>query len=261
VPSESDLRRSLRDGDVPSGEIDLAAVLRRSRARRRPRVILVGAASVLAVAAIVVPVSVSALTTGSSAGSSALAGEAPSVESATGSAGGVADSTAADPLKRGPADKLNLCAGPLAEVAPAPSGLVLTIAPVDAAATATAIPVVVTLTNTGPATVTGSTSAAPAITLSQNGITLWHTNGAVDSIGMVVDLAPGASMTYATTFEPVICGIDDDAADLFRSDLPAVAPGTYAVSAALDVSLDTEATTPDASLELVTGPLAVVTLH
>jgi hypothetical protein len=80
-------------------------------------------------------------------------------------------------------------------------------------------------------------------------------------IAVPIDLAPGASTTYSTTFEPVVCAVDDDLAESFRAELPAAGPGTYALSAAMDVTLDIAPTTPDAGLELVTGPLATVTLR
>ena len=39
MPSESELRDRFHDGTLPSGQIDVDAVLRRARARRRPRVL------------------------------------------------------------------------------------------------------------------------------------------------------------------------------------------------------------------------------
>ena len=58
MASESELRDRFHDGTLPSGRIDVDAVLRRARARRRPRVLLAGAGSVLAIAAIAVPASI-----------------------------------------------------------------------------------------------------------------------------------------------------------------------------------------------------------
>lgn len=253
-PTEDELRAALQGGN-PSGEIDLDAVLRRSRRRRRPRVLLAGAAGVLAVAAIVVPVSVSAIN-GQGFGVSSTASGADTAaepEAATGESGDSADSDQA--LQRAPADKLNLCTGALSGVAPAASGLVLTVAAVEAAATETAIPVVVSLTNTGTERITGTTAANPAITLSREGITLWHSNGPQIMMAVVVDLAPGASMQYETTFEPVVCGIADDEGESFRTDLPAAGPGDYGLSAALDLLSDNGVS------ELITGPVTPITLR
>lgn len=256
-PTEDELRAALQGGN-PSGEIDLDAVLRRSRRRRRPRVLLAGAAGVLAVAAIVVPVSVSAIN-GQGFGVSSTASGADTAaepEAATGESGDSGDSAYSDQaLQRAPADKLNLCTGALSGVAPAESGLVLTVAAVEAAATETAIPVVVSLTNTGNERITGTTAANPAITLSREGITLWHSNGPQIMMAVVVDLAPGASMQYETTFEPVVCGIADDEGESFRTDLPAAGPGDYGLSAALDLLSDNGVS------ELITGPVTPITLR
>ena len=58
MSDEDELRQRLHD-DEPVGNIDLDAVLRRSRARRRPRVAAAALVSSLAVLGIVVPVSIS----------------------------------------------------------------------------------------------------------------------------------------------------------------------------------------------------------
>src|SRR3954471_8092729 len=63
MPSEDDLRKEFHDNE-PGGAIDLDAVLRRSRARRRPRVAAAAIGSTLAVVGIVVPVSISLASTG-----------------------------------------------------------------------------------------------------------------------------------------------------------------------------------------------------
>jgi hypothetical protein len=259
MPTESELRRQFHD-DEPRGSIDLDAVLRRSRARRRPRVAAVVLVSSLAVVGIVVPVSISAASqqTGTfSAGSAASAPDsatAPEVlhgGSAPGSGG----------VKRAPAETINLCTGTLAAAAPAEDGLVLTVQPVDAAADARDIPVTVTLTNTGAQQVTGSLSPFPTLTLSRDGIVLWHSNGAVPSLAQQIDLAPGASTSFSTTLEPVVCGVQDDAQSSFRAGLPAAGPGDYRVSAALDFSPTAADGSGSGAAVLVTGPTSPVTLR
>ncbi len=263
MPSEDDLRHQLRDeptGGVTGGTIDLDAVLRRARARRRPRVAAVAVVSSLAVLGVVVPVSISVASSqtstvaGGSAASVPDAGKAPEAVQGGDASGGGA-------IKRAPADKINLCTGTLATPAPAADGLVLTVQPVDAAASARDIPVTVTLTNTGLQTVTGSLSPFPALTLSRDGIVLWHSNGAVPSLAQQIDLAPGASTTFATTFEPVRCGVADDEQPSFRDDLPTVGAGSYQLSAALDVTPDAPGPDGQISAVLVTGPTSLVTLH
>jgi len=270
MPTESELRKQFHDGE-PGGSIDLQTVLRRSRARRRPRVVAAAVASSLAVIGIVVPVSISvagthsttsALDAGSAsaphsaAGPVRLGGESTNGGDASGSASGSGGS-----IKRAPADKINLCTGTLATPAPADDGLLLTVAPVDAAASARDIPVTVTLTNTGSQRVTGSLSPFPALTLSRNGIVLWHSNGAVPSLAQEIDLAPGASTTFDATFQPLVCGVADDEQESFRADLPAAGPGSYQLSAALDFTPAAPDANGQIAAVLVSGPTSLVTLH
>jgi len=258
MPDEDELRQRLHD-DEPVGNIDLDAVLRRSRARRRPRVAAAALVSSLAVLGIVVPVSISLASPGTgtlSAGSAASSSDfAVAPDAAEGGA------TGPRLIKRAPADKINLCTGTLASVAPAEDGLVLTVPPVDAAAGARDIPVTVTLTNTGAQPVTGSASPFPTLTLSRDGIVLWHSNGPVPSLAREIDLAPGASTTFETTFQPVICGVQDDAQESFHTDLPSAAAGQYQLSAALDFSPTATGAAGRDAAELVTGPTSPVTLH
>lgn len=249
MPSDSELRRRFQEGTQPRGEIDMDAVLRRARSRRRPRVVLAAAGSVVAIAAIAVPaVVVSSFGTQSSS----LSSSEYAPEAAPDAAGG-ADSDAA--MSRPSAERLNLCTMPVVEMTPVENGLVISAAPVTAAAEARSIPVTVTLTNTGSGSILGTTASRPALTLARDGITIWHTNGPLDMSARIVDLGPGESMTYETTFEPVVCGVEDDAVEGFRPDLPAAGPGTYLLSVAIDVSHD-----DGSAIDLVTGPAVAVTL-
>ncbi len=272
MPTEADLRKQFHDPERPqgSGSVDLDAVLRRSRARRRPRVVAVAVVSSLAALAIVVPISVSGVlgqtgmfsaSSGVSAGNNQdAAGHKAADRQAPGSAsGGTATGGAIN--GSGPVQKVNLCGGTVADIVPASNGLVLTVEPVTAAATDRAIPVTVTLTNTnnntnnGAVSFSGTTSPYPSLTLSRDGIVLWHSNGAVPAIGATVLLASGASMSFTTTFEPVVCGVTDDERNAFRAELPAAGPGHYQLSAALDVS------SGDGTSVRVTGPAASVILR
>lgn len=252
---DSDLRDRFREGTQPRGEIDVEAVLRRARARRRPKVALAGAGSVLAIAAIAVP---AVLTSsfggaGGAADSAIVAGEQYAPESASDAGGaGAADQAMAE---KAPPDRLNLCTAPVAEPIPSESGLVVTVAPVAASATGHGIPIMVTLTNAGRERITGTTGGRPSVTFARDGITLWHTNGPQDLIARVVDLAPGQSMSYPATFEPVVCGVEDDQSEAFRAELPAAGPGEYTLSAAIEV------TSEDGTvIELVSGPPVEITL-
>lgn len=258
MPTEAELREQFHGDDHPGGEIDLDAVLRRSRARRRPRLIAIAAVSMLAVVGIVVPVTIG-VAAGRTSTSVLSAGSAASSGSDHSAAGDKAPESAAGggtSIDRAPADKVNLCTGTLAEVSPAQNGLLLTVQPVDAAAASRDIPVSVTLTNTGTQHLLGSTLASPAITFSRDGIVLWHSNGPVPMIALSVDLAPGASLTYSATFQPQICAVVDDEGPGFRDGLPPAGPGSYRLSAAIDFTPSDGSATV-----LVTGPTATATLR
>lgn len=258
MPTEAELREQFHEPHTPSDEIDLDAVLRRSRARRRPRVVAAAVGSSLAALAIVVPLSVGAAlgqtgtmsaTSGTSSTGEKAAAPAPSaVDNAAGQGGPAVDGGAA-------AQKVNLCTGALAELAPAPNGLVVTVDPVTAAASDRGIPVTVTLRNGGTTGFVGTSTPFPDITLSQDGVVLWHSNGAVPSLAQEIGLAAGASTTFRTTFEPLRCGAPDDERSSFRDELPAVGPGQYQLSAVLDVRAG------DGSSVRVSGPTTEVTLH
>lgn len=257
--SDSDLRRRFQEGTQPRGEIDVDAVLRRARARRRPRVILAASGSVLAIAAIAVPaIVVSGLPgvggaggAGDSAYSAPDQAAAPEATTQSDAAGGAGSTELGVPR----ADALSPCGAPVADVAPASNGLSLTIDPVTAKASDRDIAATVTLTNGGSTAIFGSTASEPILVLSDGGVTIWHTNGPHDDMARLVDLGPGESMTYQTTFEPVVCGPEDDADGVFREKLPAAGPGTYLLYALIDV------THADGSaIDLVSGPGVAVTL-
>lgn len=252
MPSDSELRNRFREGTQPKGQIDVEAVLRRARARRRPKVLAAGAGSLLAIAAIAVPAVYTGYTAGSASDTALIAPDAAAPEEAAGGDAGAGE--ADQQMARKDAEQLNRCMAPVAEIVPATEGLVITVEPVTAPATAPSIPVTVTLTNQGPDSILGTTGGRPALTLSQDGVTIWHTNGPLDMMARIVDLGPGESMTYETSFEPVVCGAGDDDLAEFPSDLPPAGPGSYRLSAAIDVARD------DAVVDLVTGPESEVRL-
>ncbi|MBW4031875.1 MAG: hypothetical protein HIU88_04335 [Acidobacteria bacterium] len=269
MPTEDELRGQFHD-DTAAGStrsIDLDEVLRRSRARRRPRTVAVAVVSSLAVLAIVVPVSVGVALgqTGqlSASSSSATSTNQDSSRSAAGRPApgaapvgpSVGPSTGSSVGGSAPAQKVNICATALTQLAPAPNGLVLSVHPITAAATGRNIPATVTLTNTSTTAFTGSASPFPIMTLSRGGIVLWHSNGAVPSLAQVIELPAGASTSFSTTFEPLVCGVADEHGGSFRADLPAAGPGDYQLSAVMAVSSDTGAAV------LVSGPPATVNLH
>jgi hypothetical protein len=145
-------------------------------------------------------------------------------------------------------------------VAPSQFGLVLDVVfPAAVPAASGRIDGLVIMTNTSSEQVTGSTFTTPAVTLSQDGIVVWHTNGATDANATAVDLAPGASLQYAASFDPVRCSPEDDALEAFPADLPLAGAGSYELSAAIDFSPDVPTATTE--LDLVTGPRTPITLE
>jgi len=254
VPSEAELRALLR-GDIPtaSDRIDVDAVLRRSRARRRPRVALVSALGAAAVLAIVVPVAGVAISAFRPAGMTAsdTAAEAPQAPEDDHEAAGQ------QPGGSGGTAPAIACGSPVAESPRAANGLVAEVAPVEAAAAADRVDVVVTLRNTGDERLVGWTQSAPALTFSSGeGTVLWYSTGPMTMMAVEVDLEPGEAMELPASFEPAVCGADDDPAAL-PEGLPRAGAGDYAVSASV---LFTPEEGDDGPV-LVTGPAAPVVLR
>lgn len=253
MPIDDELHTLLGPADAPN-RLDAQRIVARSRTRRRPKRAIAATMGALALAGVTV---LAVQTT---------QGFPPSVtsiaEDMAGDRAAEADSPAApsesfESVGRAPADKVNLCSGPLAQVAPSQSGLMLSLDfPQTASLDDGLITGTVTMTNTTDARVTGFTSSSPAITLSQDGTVLWHSNGPMTAEAEVIDLDPGETVEYSAFFVPVGCGVDDDLADTFRSDLSPVVPGTYDLTAAIDF-------TDDATqfVDLVTGPATSIELR
>ncbi len=251
MPTEDDLRRLLSSAEAPN-TLSAERIIAKSRMRRIPAQLAAGTLGVLALAGVgVVAVQTSQL------------GVPSAVTSAEDSAmveGGASDSQLSE-IKRAPADLLNLCGAPVSDTVPSASGLELTVEfPSTVTAGSSRVEGTVRLTNLSTVDVRGTTASAPAITLSRGGVTVWHTNGGMDFSLTVVDLAPGDSLEYAASFEPVQCTPEDDGPDGFRADLPAVEPGTYELSAAIDFAPDVPDPAEPALADLVTGPRAVITI-
>jgi hypothetical protein len=254
MPTESDLRDMFESAGAPN-RLDAQRIIARSRTRRLPRIVGAATIGTLAVAGFGV------------LGVQTLAMQqqpmtASTLDQSAEDSGGAAPESSETFMKRAAADELNQCAGPVAETVPSFSGLQLDVAFPEVAPVGGAVAGSVTLTNSSPARVIGTTASRPAITLSQNGIVLWHSNGAVDFSAVVVDLEPGQSLTYAASFEPVRCEAQDDLAEAFRADLPAVPPGEYELSAAIDFSPDPSMPQQQTQgLDLITGPREPITLQ
>ncbi|MBX3098192.1 MAG: hypothetical protein KF761_01305 [Salinibacterium sp.] len=247
MPDEGSLRDELHRASAPN-TLDSRRIIAKSRARRLPRQIAAGTLGALALAGITV-LAVQVTQLGDPATTTAGAAfdeSAPATSEFSG-------------VKRAPADRINLCEAQLADVAQSHYGLELSVTfPETVPAGSNPISGTVRLTNTSDREVVGSTPASPALTLSQQGIVVWHTNGATEVAMVSVDLAPGASVEYSASFSPVRCGVDDDLTGAFGPDLPALEAGTYQLSALMDFTADPSMGQKTAELDLVSGPLATI---
>ena len=269
--------------NAPTGALDVDSVLRRARRRRLPRRLATGGAGALAIAGIGFAGAnalggagqVTTLSSGQSedspAGTAAdqgagVPGTGDTAESggAAGSSGAAGSGAAAGSggISLAPAEKVNLCGGALAEVAPAQTGLVATPRfPATAPTGTEPIAGTVTVTNTGTERVTGYTGASPAMTVSEAGITVWHTNGPQIMMAQLIDLEPGASVDLRASILPVRCGVEDDSAESFREDLPPLEPGVYQLSAIFYLIPEGPSAASLPSPDVVSGPLADIALQ
>jgi hypothetical protein len=257
MPDESDLARALADASAPN-TLDPKRIIARSRARRLPRQLATGAASTLAVVGIVVlGVQVAQLPQ-----QSAIMGTTMESDGGADAPVEAFDQTLEE-IKRAPADRVNLCEGAMADVAPSAYGLRLdAVFPATALSGTAPVEGAVTLTNTSDRQVVGSTASSPSLTLSRDGIVVWHSNGPTDLSAVIVDLAPGASIEYRASFTPVVCTVADDLAEGFPPGLPPAPAGTYELSALIDFSADPSiATSENPELDLVSGPRSVIELQ
>jgi hypothetical protein len=231
--SDPVLREELRqaaDAAAPR-PIDVGAVLAASRGRRRARrtaALGVTTAAAVLLAAGGIAIAVNGLgphAASDSALTSESAGTAPEA-GPDGAGDDAAGTRLASP------EKVNLCGAPVAAATDASaSGLVVAVEPPAAVAPGATADVRVTVTNAGSSPVTGELRTAPALTVADDGITRWHTNGVVSDEFLPVDLEPGASVRLEGPVTAVACSEADELEEGFVEGLPALAPGEYAVSA------------------------------
>jgi hypothetical protein len=234
---------------TPDSSIDVESVLRRSRARRTPRVLAIAGVGVLAIGGMVV----SGLQLSGGAGTASDAGGAPTTEIFELPADAGAADSALDSTKRAAAETLNLCGASTAQVDTAATGLALTVDFPTSAIGSASVAGTVTLTNIGTDAISGFTAATPTLTLARDGIVVWHSNGPQIQLAREVALAPGESMQYEASFTAVVCTAEDDLRESFRDDLPPAPPGAYQLSAAIDVMGEFDAL-------LVAGPAEQITV-
>jgi hypothetical protein len=255
MPADPTLRH-LFDAPQPDSPIDVAAVVRRSRARRAPKVALTAGASVLAIGGLLFG-GVQYLG-GLSPVTMADAGAAPEALTEYGAdedtMSQADDGFFRDEVKRAAASDMNTCGEPVATAQPSESGLVLTVNFPDAVADGGYLIGDVTLTNEGTESWSGYTDLDPTVTLARDGIVIWHSQHTAQDTPTAISLEPGQSVSYEATVMAVVCGSADEGEGGFRVDLPAAPAGDYQVSAALDLLGDFDA-------QLITGPAQTITLR
>lgn len=240
MSSESELRDAMRSSaDIPTTGIDTESVLRRVRARRISKKFAVSSMSVLAIAGVATlgVATLPSLQTGHGGASTAqMMASAP--ESSQGDANGGSQKLFNARLNDG-----NLCGMPTQRPernsaskngsTPESTGLTLSVSfPTSAPARGNDVRGTVTLTNSGTTHVSGTTGSIPVITVSRDGVTVWHTNGPSITQVTPIELDPGQSHSYEAVFTPIECGPQDEP-DQFRENLPPLANGIYEVSAQL----------------------------
>jgi hypothetical protein len=207
----------------PAAAIDVSSVIRRSRARRAPRILGTGALAVLAA------------TTIAYAGFAGLAGFNGATSSDAGGAAPMAESGVAGEEKDYSSQSLSSavsdlyrCGEPVFDIPQNELGLVLSVdfpSPVDVAASS--IDGVVTVTNTGNDAVVVIASSAPALALTADDLVVWRAEAGLSTLSL--DLAPGETFTWDTSFSPLSCGPDDG---------PTLSAGDYELHAAIDVGTE-----------------------
>lgn len=242
MASEPSNLRHLFGEPSPTPAIDVSTVIRRSRARRAPRVLGAGAFAVL---------TVGALAYGGLAGLAGLGGvtasdaggAAPMMESEDGATSSMEGDTGFMDAKSSLAvADLVRCGEPVAEIPSSGLGLVLTVAfPSEIDADAASVEGTVTLTNDGAERVVATVSETPVVALVDDGTVVSAAAGGFGA--KAIDLDVGESLDYAATFTPTACG--------GVSPLPA---GDYEVLAAVDLS-------PSSGQPWLTSPTQRVTLR
>jgi hypothetical protein len=233
VATESDLRDLLRGPDPEGrGEIDLDAVLSRTRRRRRPRVIAAQALGSVALVGVL----------GTAIFVSDPLGARDVMMSAEEDSGAGADEIAGESatLEDGAATKWqpDACGAPLTEVGSS-AGVTLEMELVTTFEPGQRAPVTVTLRNDGTERLVGTTASAPHVTLARDGVVVWHSYATQDASARLVDLEPGEQMAYETYIERAICGSEEDLLmDDPETDLPLAPAGEYEMRSVVVITAD-----------------------
>ena len=214
--------------------IDVDAVLRASRSRRRARrtAVLGGAGAVAAV--LVVGGLVLSLQQGfgpASGGAPAAVESAESGEPLSDDATGLDEESATGFRLMAPADVNRCGAPPETATDAATASLLVTVtppaSPVGSGASASAT---VTITNAGTASVHGELWGAPALSVVDDGVTVSQ-SPAVDAASVSISLDPGESTKLPGSFEGTRCTQPDAATPGPNETRAPLAPGAYELGA------------------------------
>ena len=234
MATESDLRDLLRGPDPEGrGDIDLDAVLRRTRRRRRPRVIAAQALGSVAIVGVVG----TAIFVG---GPWADRGVMMTAEDAGAGAESADEESATAPFADGDALRWSpdLCGAPVTDPVGS-EGVTLEMSIVTIFEPGDRIPVTVTLRNDGPDPIVGTSASSPYVSFVRDGVVVWHSFATQDASARIVDLEPGESMTYEAFFDRVVCGTEDDLVMEDPEDpLPRAPSGDYELRAVIVVTTD-----------------------
>lgn len=228
MSTESDLRDLLKGPDPEGrGDIDLDAVLSRTRRRRRPRVIAAQALGSVALVGVLGTAVVIAIPRADQ-----------DVQMTAEDAAAGSDEAATAPFDGDSRWMPDVC-GASATDPVASDTLALDITIPTTIDSDERVPVTITLRNDGPDRIVGSSGSAPYVSLASDGIVVWHSYAIQDASARVVDLDPGESMTYESYFERVVCATEDDLVmDDQDGALPLARPGDYELRAVIVVATE-----------------------
>lgn len=231
--------------------VDVDAVLRASRARRRVRrsaiiggvgaaaaALLIGGGVVAGLQGLGGPTTAEAPTAVESAELS------PSQAEQSGDAGAATDERFMAP------EQVNRCGTPVAAPTDAAtSPLTVTVerpaTPVQPGTTNSAT---IRVTNTGTDVVSGSLGEFAPITVAESGVTVWH-SGPDGGALRQVSLAAGESIVLEGAFETRFCSESEDLGGGLPADLPGLESGEYGLSAVVTF------TSPDGAITYLVSPL------
>ncbi|MGV8859361.1 hypothetical protein [Rhodoglobus sp.] len=217
---ENELRAHLAAGEKPAITIDTAAIVSRSKARRRPRQLAVGAVGVLAAASLLF----AGISTFPRTGD-LMAGSAASDQSATREEGGAGADSEESYIAPEDGAVSETCGAIIPSSAATPYGLAIDL-DIDRTVTASGSAFgTVRLTNTSDEAVTGTTASVPDVNLTRDSVSISHSPDAQILSVIPVNLQPGQSVEFAVSIAIYDCTVIDTGGK--------VEPGTYAISTSL----------------------------